>query len=239
MNVFYCPEAVLNEDCTLDEVESGHITRVLRKREGEELYIFDGKGGLFDARIVSIGKRTVNIHIARLVKLEDDNGPRLHMAIALPKNIERFEWFVEKATEIGIAEITPLICQHSERRELRLDRIEKILVSACKQSLHLRLPRVNEPVKLDEFVVGIDRDVRKYIAYCEDGAIYFKDAYHGGFDAVVMIGPEGDFSKEEVLLAVANEFEIVSLGQSRLRLETAGLYSVTAFNLVNERTKGE
>src|SRR4051812_13528441 len=149
MNIFYCPDAVLNEYCALDETESRHIATVLRKRENEEMYIFDGKGNLFDARIETIGKKEVTVHVVRLIEVEEDNKPRLHIAIAPPKNIERLEWFAEKATEIGITEITPLFCKHSERKELRLDRIEKVLLSACKQSLKLRIPKLNEMMKFE------------------------------------------------------------------------------------------
>lgn len=233
MNIFYCPSAVINEECALDENESGHIIRVLRKKVEEELYVFDGKGNLFDARIVSAGKKFVHVHIVRLVQKEEKDKPALHIAIAPPKNIERLEWFAEKATEIGITEITPLLCQHSERRELRRDRIERVLLSACKQSLKLTIPRLNKMMQFSEFVASLPTDTRKYIAYCEEGAIYLKDAYHGGFDAVVMIGPEGDFTKEEVLLAGRNGFETVSLGKSRLRLETAGVYVAALFDIVN------
>ena len=235
VNIFYCPTAVLNEDCELDENESGHITRVLRKKENEELYVFDGKGKLFDARIVSIGKKQVLVHIARLVEKDESNKPALHIAIAPPKNIERFEWFAEKVTEIGVTEITPLLCTHSERKELRTDRIEKVLLSACKQSLKLTLPKLNEVMKFSDFVASVDGNTRKYIAYCDENPIHLKDAYHGGFDAVVMIGPEGDFTKEEVLQAGKNGFETVSLGKSRLRLETAGIYVATLFDIVNSK----
>src|SRR5690349_815680 len=132
MNIFYCPAAVLNEYCALDETESRHISGVLRKREGEELFVFNGKGSLFDARIETVGKKEVTIHVVRLLQKEVNDKPKLHVAIAPPKNIERLEWFAEKVTEIGVNEITPLICRHSERKELRMDRIEKVIIAACK-----------------------------------------------------------------------------------------------------------
>jgi 16S rRNA (uracil1498-N3)-methyltransferase len=234
MNIFYCPDAALNEHCNLDETESRHIATVLRKREGEELFVFDGKGNRFDARIESISKKEVGIHVFRLLQTEENNTPKLHIAIAPPKNIERFEWFAEKVTELGISEITPLLCKHSERKELRLDRIEKILLGACKQSLKLTLPKLNPLVKFEDFVVSANHVNRKYIAYCDDKAIHLKDAYHGGFDMLVLIGPEGDFTKEEILLAEKKEFETVSLGKNRLRLETAGIFVASVFNLANE-----
>lgn len=234
MNIFYCPGAVLSDYFTLDETESRHIATVLRKREGEELLVFDGKGNLYDARIDSITKKEVTVHTFRLRQAEANDRPKLHIAIAPSKNIERLEWFAEKVTEIGVTEITPILCNHSERKELRLDRIEKVLLSACKQSMKLTIPKLNEVRKYEEFVATINHSNRKYIAYCDEKSIHLKDAYHGGFDAVVMIGPEGDFSKEEILLAEKYEFETVSLGKSRLRLETAGIYAAVIFNLANE-----
>jgi len=235
MNIFYCPTAALNESCLLDEAESAHLTKVLRKRENDELYVFDGKGNRYDARIISIGKKETTIHVVRLVEVEEQNKPRLHIAIAPSKNTERLEWFAEKATEIGIAEITPVICTHSERKELRPERIEKILLGASKQSVKLTIPRLNPVIKFDAFIKSVKPTDRKFIAYCDEKSVHLKDAYHGGFDAVILIGPEGDFTHEEVLLAGQNEFETVSLGKSRLRLETAGIYAATVFNLANEK----
>jgi 16S rRNA (uracil1498-N3)-methyltransferase len=208
---------------------------VLRKRENEELYVFDGKGKLFDARIETIGKKEVTIHVVRIIEVEEDTKPRLHIAIAPPKNIERLEWFAEKVTEIGVAVITPLLCKYSERKELRPERIEKVLLSACKQSIKLTIPKLNDIIRFEEFVSSEKHISRKYIAYCGEKAVHLKDAYHGGFDATVLIGPEGDFSKEEVLLAEKQEFETVSLGKNRLRLETAGIYAAAIFNLANEQ----
>lgn len=234
MNIFYCPLAILNEYCTLDETESRHIANVMRKRDGEELFVFDGKGNLFEARIQSIGKKEVTVHVERLLQTDEADQPKLHIAIAPPKNIERLEWFVEKATEIGVAEITPLVCKHSERKELRIDRMEKILLGACKQSLKLSLPKLNNLVKLEDFVGQKKNKAQKFIAYCDEKAVHLKNAYTGNADAIILIGPEGDFTKEEILKAEQNEFKTVSLGKSRLRLETAGIFAATVFNLLNE-----
>ena len=235
MNIFYCPNAELNESCLLDENESSHLIKVLRKRENDELLVFDGRGKLYDARIENIGKKETTVHIVRLVEVEEQTKPRLHIAIAPSKNTERLEWFAEKATEIGIAEITPLICKHSERKELRPDRIEKILLGASKQSIKLTIPRLNPVIKFEAFIKSVKATDRKFMAYCDEKSVHLKDVYHGGFDAVILIGPEGDFSREEVILAEQNEFETVSLGKSRLRLETAGIYATTVFNLANEK----
>jgi 16S rRNA (uracil1498-N3)-methyltransferase len=234
MNIFYCPNAVLNESCVLDETESSHLIQVLRKRENDELYAFDGKGKLYEARIVGVNKKVTTIHVFRLVKVEE-NKPRLHIAIAPSKNADRLEWFAEKATEIGIAQITPIICTRSERKELRPDRIEKILIGASKQSVKLTIPQLNPVIKFEAFIKSVNTADRKYMAYCNEKSIHLKHACQGGFDALILIGPEGDFTREEVILAEQNEFETVSLGKSRLRLETAGIYATTVFNVANER----
>ncbi|HWB62361.1 MAG TPA: RsmE family RNA methyltransferase [Chitinophagales bacterium] len=234
MNIFYCPDAILNEYVSLPVSEQDHVVKVLRKREGEELFVFDGKGKLFETRIESIGKKEITIHVVRLMEVDEPENPRLHIAIAPPKNMERFEWFAEKACEVGINEITPLICSHSERRELKPERIEKVLISACKQSKHFTLPKINPVTAYDSFIKNTNHTNQRYIAWCDEKSIHLKDAYHGGFDAVIVIGPEGDFTKEEVLLAEQNEFEPVSLGKSRLRLETAAVYATVVFNVANE-----
>ena len=211
-----------------------HVVKVLRKKENEELYVFDGKGKLYEASISGIDKKEVIVRLNKISAIDEPGKPKLHIAIAPPKNIERFEWFVEKATELGIDEITPIICQHSERREMRADRIEKILVSACKQSLRLTLPKLNPVIKFEN-LLKLAGDVNlKFIAYCMDEAIHLKDACHHGFDALVIIGPEGDFSREEIIQAQQNDFTVVSLGKSRLRLETAALFATSIFNLANQ-----
>lgn len=234
MNIFYCPGAELNAYCELDETESRHVATVLRKREGEELYVFDGAGNLYDSRIQNIDKKSVTVKVVRLIEAQAETTTSLHIAIAPPKNIERLEWFAEKVTEIGIGEITPLLCKHSERKELRADRIEKILLGACKQSLKYRIPRLNPMIKLADFVHARPEGEMRFIAYCDEKAKHLKQAYAAGKPAVILIGPEGDFTREEVLLAEKNGFKTVGLGKSRLRLETAGVYAATVFNLTNE-----
>lgn len=235
MNIFYCPGAELSAYCELDETESRHVATVLRKREGEELYVFDGAGNLYNSRIQNIDKHSVTVNIVRLIETQGESTYPLHIAIAPPKNIERLEWFAEKVTEIGIDEITPLLCKHSERKDLRADRIEKILLGACKQSLKFRMPKLNPVIKFADFVNARSGGEQRFIAYCDEKAQHLKDVYTTGKPAVILIGPEGDFTKEEVLVAEKNGFETVSLGKSRLRLETAGIYAATVFNLANEQ----
>jgi len=235
MNIFYCPGAELHAYCELDETESRHVATVLRKREGEELYVFDGAGNLYNSLIQNIDKHSVTVNIVRLIETQGESTYPLHIAIAPPKNIERLEWFAEKVTEIGIDEITPLLCKHSERKDLRADRIEKILLGACKQSLKYRMPKLNPFIKFADFVNARPGSEQRFIAYCDEKAQHLKDVYTAGKPAVILIGPEGDFTNEEVLVAEKNGFEAVSLGKSRLRLETAGIYAATVFNLANEQ----
>lgn len=233
MNIFYSPDAVLNQYCVLDESESRHIATVLRKREGEEVHVFDGKGTLYKATIQSIGKREVTLNITAVQEQDNVDTPKLHIAIAPPKNLDRFEWFAEKVTEIGIAEITPIICKHSERKELKNERIDKILLSAAKQSKKYTLPQLHEAMPIAKFLLQMN-DAEKYIAYCDEKSVHLKDLYTKGKDALILIGPEGDFTPEEVALAEQQGFKTVSLGKARLRLETAGIYAATVFNVVNE-----
>ena len=234
MSMFYCPQAAANSICFLDETESRHLSTVLRKQQGEEIHVFDGMGNLYAAQIDMIGKKETSIYISNLLQTENKDLPKLHIAIAPSKNIERFEWFVEKATEIGIAEITPLLCKHSERKELRLDRIEKILVGACKQSGKLTIPKLNALTAFNKVVTNTTANEQKFIAYCHKKSVHLKQLYKAPLNSLILIGPEGDFSKEELDLATEQNFETVSLGQSRLRLETAGIYATTVFNLANE-----
>ena len=235
MNIFYCPTAILNEFTTLDETESHHLINVLRKKDKEELYVFDGNGSLFTATIEGIGKKEVVVRIKKLVDEEATGKPKLHIAIAPPKNIERMEWFAEKVTEIGVSEITPIITKHSERKELRADRIEKLLLGASKQSIKLTIPTLNPLIKFEDFLKSVKNVKGKYIAYCDEKSVHLKNACEAGTDAIILIGPEGDFTRDEVKLAEKSGFKTVSLGKSRLRLETAGIYAATVFNMANEK----
>lgn len=233
MNIFYCPLAVLQQHAELDETESRHLA-VLRKKAGDEVKVFDGKGTLFNARIDAVGKKTATLFLLSVLKTEEPVKPALHIAIAPSKNVERFEWFCEKATEIGITEITPLLCEHSERKELRADRIEKVLLSAAKQSLKLHLPVLNKMTEFSHFIYQQNYKGEKLIAYCDEKAVHLKDALSKYTNAVILIGPEGDFAETEIKQALQAGFKTVSLGKSRLRLETAGIFAAAVFNLTNE-----
>ena len=219
--------------CRLDQDESGHCVRVLRHKAGDEISVIDGCGTLYRCRITSDSHKGVE---AMILDKTDDWGShpyRLHMAVCPTKNNDRYEWFAEKACEIGLDEISPVIGEHSERRVFKTARIEKILVSAAKQSLKGSVPVVNEPASVKEFIKNNDSGL-KLIAYCfEDERIprrSIKEVLQGyeGTDIAILIGPEGDFSRDEAELAIANGFIPVHLGDSRLRTETAALTAVSA-----------
>lgn len=232
--------------CRLDKDESGHCVKVLRHRTGDEISVIDGCGTLYRCRITSDSPKGVEAMVLEETPDWGGHPYRLHMAVCPTKNNDRYEWFVEKACEIGLDEVSPVIGEHSERRVFKTARVEKILVSAAKQSLKGAVPVVNEPVAVREFIEGMADGAGagdgvagaggplKLIAYCfEDERVprrSIKEVLGGyeGSDVVVLIGPEGDFSKAEAELAIQNGFIPVHLGDSRLRTETAALTAVAA-----------
>ena len=240
MQLFYCKDITPNAFCTLDAEESRHAVRVLRLREGDELNVTDGRGNLYRCRIVTADDRACVIEAAEQEFSALHSPFSIHLAVAPTKNPSRMEWLVEKAVEIGVGEITLLNCDHSERTFLKTDRLEKLAVSAMKQSLHTLLPEIHPAVSLRDWLnsqLSIVNSQLKFIAHCESDKprTPLATALTPGKDAVVLIGPEGDFSPEEIALALDCGFQPVSLGSSRLRTETAALYAVTAFNLINDR----
>ncbi len=234
MQLFYV-SILEGNTCVLSEEESWHCIKVLRLGAGDEINLTDGLGSFYQGRLTTLHHRGCEVEIETL-RTVPARSWRLHIAMAPTKNIDRFEWFLEKATEIGIEEITPLFCEHSEREILKPQRLEKVLVSAMKQSLKAWLPRLNEPVRFKDFVTR-GYEGQKFMGYCETGheselhAIYRK-----GSDALVMVGPEGDFSKNEVKMAIDSGFTPISLGSSRLRTETAGIVVCQTIELMNRMT---
>ena len=223
--------------CRLDQDESGHCIKVLRHRAGDEISVIDGCGTLYRCRITSDSHKGVEAMVLSSEEGWGAHNYHLHMAVCPTKNNDRYEWFAEQACEIGLDEISPVIGEHSERRIFKTARIEKILVSAAKQSLKGAVPVVHEPVSVKEFIEGFADSTHgplKLIAYCfEDENVprrSIKDVLAGyeGSDIVILIGPEGDFSRAEAELALANGFIPVHLGDSRLRTETAALAAVAA-----------
>jgi len=239
MQLFYCKEINPTGFCTLDTEESRHAVRVLRMREGDEINVTDGRGNLYCCRIVTSDERACAVEVIRQDCSISNSQFSIHLAVAPTKNPARMEWLVEKAVEIGVGEITLLQCDHSERSFLKTERLEKLAVSAMKQSLHTVLPKINPAVSLRGWLqspLSISHVPLKFIAHCEADKprVSLSGALQPGKDAVVLIGPEGDFSEEEIALAIQCGFQPVSLGPSRLRTETAALYAVTAFSIVNE-----
>lgn len=232
MQIFYAPDIRINPE--LPEEEAGHCVRVLRLSEGDEILVADGKGEFHQAVIRRAHPKHCEVEILKSWSPAPLWPAYLHIAVAPTKNMDRMEWFAEKATEIGIDAITFLCCQFSERREIKTARIEKILVSAMKQSQKARLPQLGEMTPFKTFVRQ-PFEGRKFIAHCEDGEKWsLKSLLGPGENALILIGPEGDFSPEEIQMALDNGFEPISLGDSRLRTETAALVACMTARLANQ-----
>jgi len=233
MHIFYTPELSGNT-YTLNETESKHCIRVLRLDKGDEITLVDGRGGFFTAEIADPNPKRCAVNVVESQQNFGLRNFRVHIAIAPTKNIERIEWFLEKATEIGISRITPLLCRYSERKEIKTERLEKVMVSAMKQSRKAYLPQLDELTKFSEFVRR-PFDGQKFIAHCEEQhRELLKSLVVPTQNYLILIGPEGDFSSEEIELALKEGFQPVSLGDSRLRTETAGVVACHTFNLLNE-----
>jgi 16S rRNA (uracil1498-N3)-methyltransferase len=234
MQLFYNP--VITENTTqfsFDREESKHIIKVLRKSVGDTLHITNGKGWLFNAQITiaDIKNCVANIVLKELQKKHDYH---LHLAVAPTKMNDRYEWFLEKATEIGIDSITPIICDHSERKIVKTERFERILQSAMKQSLSCYLPKLNEPIQFKDF---INQDFKGdlFIAHCEEtDRKSLKQQLKPKTDVTILIGPEGDFSTKEIELAFQNKFIPVTLGETRLRTETAAIVACHSVAFTNQ-----
>jgi len=233
MWLFYCPD--IKTDMELPQEEAGHCLRVLRMKEGDSLRITDGKGSFYNAVITAAQGKRCMIHIESEERQQPLWKGHLHIALAPTKLMDRNEWFVEKAVEIGVDEITFLKTEHSERDVIKMERVEKIAVSAMKQSQKAALPVLNGMTTFRSFM-DTDFNGDKYIAHCEPGSkVNLQDAVAPGHDMVVLIGPEGDFSPQEIEIALKAGFKPVSLGPSRLRTETAALVAVHIMNLAGQK----
>ena len=234
MEVFYSPE-IKNGVCVLPEEESAHCVRVLRHREGDEIFVIDGLGTLYTCRLTDASPKAA---VAQVLREEPDWGAHpyfLEMAVCPTKNIDRYEWFAEKATELGLDVIAPVIGDHSERKVFKSDRLRRILLAASKQSLKGAVPAVLEPVSVRQYIADAPADALKLICCCFEGEVprtSINDVLDGDLQKIIiLIGPEGDFSREEAALAVSRGFIPVHLGPSRLRTETAALTAVEAVYL--------
>ena len=234
MHLFYTPDIEpAHSQYFLSEEESKHCVRVLRLVAGDEVQLIDGRGGLFIAQIKDAHPKRTILQIIDVQKDFNKRNHYLHIAIAPTKNIERLEWFLEKATEIGIDEISLIICQRSERKEVKADRLNKIITSAIKQSLKAYHPVLNEPESLSKLLTR-EFDGQKFIAHCDAGdKVSLKDTIDLKGRYLILIGPEGDFSPKEVDDALHNEFKALTLGESRLRTETAALEACFEVNFLN------
>lgn len=232
MHVFYTPNIQTSNE--LPEEEAQHCTRVLRLNAGDEITLTDGKGCFYKAVITAATNKRCLVTIKETLPQPPLWPCHLHIAMAPTKNMDRNEWFAEKATEIGFDELTFLNCRYSERKVIKDERIEKILVSAIKQSLKARLPKLNEMMDFEPFITQ-PFEGQKFIAHCYEGEKpLLKEILKPGEDALVLVGPEGDFSEEEVRKAVEQGFIPISLGKSRLRTETAALVACHTMNLLNQ-----
>lgn len=236
MQLFYTP-AINPQHPTfmLSEEESKHAIRVLRLTEGEKIHLIDGRGGLYETEIIDPHPKRTTL---RVLSVKEDFGKisyEIHMAVAPTKNIDRIEWFLEKATEIGLTSYTPIICEHSERKDVKVERLEKVAIAAVKQSLKAYLPKINPAITFTKFIQeSYAVDYTKGIAHCVDlEKKYITSTFKPNGKYLILIGPEGDFSEKEISQAIEAGFVPLSLGEARLRTETAALASVLEVSLLN------
>lgn len=231
---FYAPDIATVP--ILPESDSQHCCRVLRMVEGDNVEVVDGCGSLFRCRIVTAHSKRTEVEVVERVALPKVWTGSITVAVAPTKHLDRMEWLVEKLVEIGVDRIVPVKCMRSERKELKTERLNKIAVSAMKQSLKAVLPRIDEMMPLKEFIASLDDDGQRFVAYCDDWVerrLLAKE-YKAGQSATVLIGPEGDFSPEEIKSVIAEKFVPVTLGDNRLRTETAALVACDTFHIVNQ-----
>jgi 16S rRNA (uracil1498-N3)-methyltransferase len=232
MHLFYTPDITL-PDYTLSEEESKHAIRVLRLQLNDEVILVDGKGGKYTAKITDVNPKKTLLQITHSQQEFGKRNHYLHIAVAPTKNIERLEWFLEKATELGIDSITPIICDRSERKEVKIERLNKVVTSAVKQSIKAYHPIVHEAISFKQFMQqGLEG--AGFIAHCMEGEkpllaqLIVPHGHH-----TILIGPEGDFTPQELAIAQKAGYTAISLGEARLRTETAALAACFEINLLN------
>ena len=234
MNYFYSsrPESS-TEQFELDPEESRHIVKVLRKREGDVLHITNGKGMLFQAELLSANPKKCLLQVLSHTPMAKPKV-EIHLAVAPTKRVERFQWLLEKATEIGVTRIVPIICDRSERETLPIERLNRVIQEAMKQSLQTWLPEFSPPEKFSNFL-NTRLPEQRFIAHCEPHKKKTLSNFaNNGRDTVVLIGPEGDFTPTEIEAALSQNFQPISLGPNRLRTETAALAACTVLNFLNQ-----
>jgi 16S rRNA (uracil1498-N3)-methyltransferase len=231
MHLFYVPELTpTTKSIYLSEDESKHACRVLRLKMNDEVSLLDGVGGVYHARIEEDNPKKCLLQIITVTQ-ETQPAHEVHIAIAPTKNMDRIEWFVEKATEIGMTELTLIICDHSERKIVKTERLEKILISAMKQSKRTFIPKLNAVVTFSEFM---KQHTQGALAHCEEGEKKSLQTVYKASNYPILIGPEGDFSSKEIAAAKTNGFDFVVLGNTRLRTETAGLYACVQAKMLGD-----
>ena len=233
MHIFYTPD-ITHDTYTLNEEESKHCVRVLRLSVGTVVNLVDGRGGFYTAEIISDNPKKVSLSILKVETEFHKRNHYLHIAVAPTKNIDRMEWFLEKATELGIDEVTPIITDRSERRIVKEDRLNKVITSAVKQSIKAYHPKLNEAISYNAFL-NLPFEGNKLIAHCidENDKKYISELVAPHQKYLILIGPEGDFSPEEVNLALNKGFKPLTLGDNRLRTETAALSVCFEINYLN------
>jgi 16S rRNA (uracil1498-N3)-methyltransferase len=236
MQLFYTPDiAPGTPQYFLNEEESKHCVRVLRLENGADVHLIDGRGGFYSARIIDAHPKRTILQIISAQQAFNKRNHHLHIAIAPTKNIERLEWFLEKATEIGIDEVSFIICQRSERKEVKLDRLNKIVTSAVKQSIKAYHPVLNEPVAFNH-LLNKPFDGQKFIAHCAEGNRYnLRNELLPDANYLILIGPEGDFTPPEIEGALNGGYKPITLGESRLRTETGALEACFEVNFLNRQ----
>ncbi len=233
MHQFYCP-VLLEGEVDLPEEEAHHASAVLRLAAGTRIGLVDGLGSRAVAELVLVGKRGVTATVVERVVVAPERVARIHLAVAPTKQMDRYEWFVEKAVEIGVDRITPLITERTERGKLRIDRLQRVAISAMKQSQRAWLPRIDELTTVERLLAE-ELPQQRLFGWCEGEHTSLMQRYHPASDAVVLIGPEGDFTAEEAEQFRSVNFNAVSIGSARLRTETAALTACTWMSLAQQR----
>ncbi|MBK9731975.1 MAG: 16S rRNA (uracil(1498)-N(3))-methyltransferase [Chitinophagaceae bacterium] len=236
----YLASKIENEQIFLGEEESHHCIQVMRHHAGDLLEVTDGRGKKLTASVINENRRACVLEVVEVIETVPGSNTHVHLAIAPTKNMDRFEWMLEKATEIGIDEITPIVCQRSERSQIKSDRLNKLLVAAMKQSLRCWLPVLHQPIKFADFlsnnasIYTDDQENFKAIFHCQQkGLPLLKQIFQPKKKVLLLIGPEGDFTMEEIRLAEEKGFQALSLGNARLRTETAGIVAIHTIQLLS------
>lgn len=230
---FFAPD--IAADPVLPEADSQHCVKVLRMRQGDPVQVVDGKGHLYECRLVDAHPRHALLQVVSSASLPLPWRQQITVAVAPTKMMDRMEWLVEKLTEVGFNRFVPLLCRYSERKEIKEERLHKIAVSAMKQSLKAVVPQIEPMTPIARFIKDCDAR-QKFVAYCDPSIPrrMLADLYRPGIDTAILIGPEGDFSQPEIQMAIDAGFAPVSLGDNRLRTETAALYACSAFHILDD-----